>query len=101
MHHCDNPPCVRPDHLFIGTPADNMADKIGKGRAWRHPRRDLRHAVIRGEQLGRAAKLTTKQVEIIRARADSTTFAALAREYAVSPTQISAIVNRRSWKHVE
>lgn len=33
LHHCDNPPCVRPDHLFTGTQADNMRDKARKGRA--------------------------------------------------------------------
>ena len=36
-HHCDNPPCVRPDHLFIGTAADNNADCISKGRSVAHP----------------------------------------------------------------
>jgi hypothetical protein len=41
-HHCDNPPCVRPDHLFLGTDSTNAWDKVAKGRAPRgdaHPNR--------------------------------------------------------------
>ena len=33
LHHCDNPPCVRPDHLFVGSIADNQRDSYAKGRS--------------------------------------------------------------------
>ena len=42
LHRCDNPPCVRPDHLFIGTQLDNMLDKMSKGRGYEGDRHYLR-----------------------------------------------------------
>lgn len=48
LHHCDNPPCVRPDHLFLGTRGDNSQDMVAKGRGalqrpWAHPNEKKTH----------------------------------------------------------
>jgi hypothetical protein len=45
LHHCDNPPCVRPDHLFLGTAADNSHDMVRKGR-WAGTRAIQRKGVV-------------------------------------------------------
>lgn len=49
LHHCDNPKCVRPDHLFLGTQKDNMEDKVSKNRQYRPGQRfsgDVHHNAI-------------------------------------------------------
>jgi hypothetical protein len=86
LHRCDNPPCVNPDHLFLGTNADNMRDMAEKGRQ-----------DAAGESNGRA-KLTEADVHAIRA--DNRSPRAIAAEYGVSQNQISLIKNRKRWTHI-
>lgn len=93
-HRCDNRRCIRPDHLFLGTKGENAADRDQKGRT------------TRGEDITRA-KLTDDDVRQIRAE-----YAAragrrygrtrvLALRFGVDESCIYAIVNRRTWRHVD
>jgi len=58
LHHCDNPPCVNPDHLFLGNPKINAEDRVKKNRQAQGESLGL---LMRGENHGKA-KLTAKQV---------------------------------------
>jgi hypothetical protein len=89
LHRCDVRACVNPDHLFLGTLADNAADKVAKGRQ------------PRGEDVG-GVKLTADQVVEIRARyaAGGILQKQLAAEFGVAQTLISQIVSLKIWKHV-
>lgn len=90
-HKCDNPSCVRPDHLFLGTAADNVADMVAKRR----------HSAARGERSG-AAILTTGQVREIRRRlAEGSPCSELAAVYGVHRSTIHLIAKRRNWAHVK
>lgn len=90
-HTCDNPPCVNPAHLFLGTIKENAHDRDRKGRT--HP------GWVPGSRNG-GAKLTEAQVAEIRERASGATHKALALEFGVSRTLIGLIVNRKQWRHV-
>jgi hypothetical protein len=94
LHKCDNPPCVNPAHLFVGTHADNVHDKCKKGRA--------SFIAHKGEEHGRA-KLNDAQVRQIRERytAGGVTHRELAREYGVNQSVIGDIVRRELWRHVD
>lgn len=90
-HRCDNPPCVNPAHLFLGTHAENMADREAKGRG-RQPN---------GERNAKA-KLTADCIEpIIRCSRAGVDNAQLGRWFGVATQSIAAIVHRRTWRHVE
>lgn len=88
-HHCDNPICVNPNHLFIGDQLANYQDMVKKGKKRRH-------------QIGEkssVAKLNNKQVIEIRAlhglKNDE-----IGTMYGVSGSLISMIRNRRLWTHI-
>lgn len=93
-HKCDNPPCVRPDHLFLGTHRDNTLDSLAKGRACISNCKPQR-----GERNG-SAKLNDHIVGAIRLarEAHGYTFKVLSDMFGISPSQIANIIHRRSWK---
>lgn len=103
-HTCDNPPCCKPDHLFAGTQAQNLADMVSKGRSLtgnRNPSRTQPDKLQRGER-HHAAKLTTDDVIAIRHSYahGNTTERKLATEFGVSRPTIHVILCRRTWTHV-
>ena len=83
LHRCDNPPCVNPSHLFLGTNADNVADMNAKGR----------------QRPGLPRKLTPDQVREIRSSCLSPK--ELGRMYSVSVTLILRVLNRKTYKEVD
>lgn len=93
-HTCDNPICVRPSHLFLGTHRDNAIDCLTKGR---HPSQTGTHNVARG-QLHPCAKLTAEQVaEIRNTWSPGYGKGRLAKTYGVSLGAIKSILTGRSW----
>lgn len=84
-HSCDNPGCVNPEHLFLGTKSENNRDRDMKGR------------VAKGSQSGRS-KMTEEDVRnILR---DKRQNVVIAKEFGVDPSQISRIRSGERWKHV-
>jgi hypothetical protein len=91
-HHCDNPPCVNPKHLFLGTQLDNMRDKVAKGR--HHAPGPTNPA--KGGDNGRAV-LTQQDVDRLRSLEGTTSISALSREFGIGRTQVGRILRRESW----
>jgi DNA-binding XRE family transcriptional regulator len=109
-HRCDVPACVNPDHLWLGTPAENTADMVAKGRQAKGDRassRLHRHLRPRGERLSRklagernaSAVLTIEQVLSIREEyaAGGVSQSQLGAKYGVARGTIASITQGKSW----
>lgn len=90
LHHCDNPPCIRPDHLFLGTMLDNARDSISKGR-YHH------FGGFKGEEHPRA-KLTYERVAFIRS--SNLSLAALSVMFGVARQVIWNAKKGNTWKSI-
>lgn len=89
MHLCDNPSCVNPFHLSVGTVSDNNADRHLKGRS--------RGASHQGQN-NPMSKLTPDDIRYIRASAQPLTV--LASQYRIAFQTVSDIKRRKTWKHL-
>lgn len=91
-HHCDNPPCCNPSHLFLGTPADNAADMAVKGRS-------------RGLRTGTQNPKTKFSPETARAARvliqSGVSQREVARRLGVSRGTVQNIINGKAWRHVD
>lgn len=85
LHRCDNRACVRPDHLFLGTAADNAADRDAKGRGGR------------GSAMPRAVLTEPAVLAILQSREPQRVLAA---RYGVDQSAISKVRRRVSWRHI-
>ena len=94
LHHCDNPPCVNPAHLWLGSNADNVADKMAKGR---HngggPGKGVKHHF---------AKLTDSDVIAIRKlyATGEYSYIRLGAMFNTEMGNVGRIVRRDTWKHI-
>ena len=84
-HHCDNPICINPEHLFLGTPADNIRDRDEKGRASHQSTR----------------KLCPVSVRSIRRRVRSgETYAAIGASLGVGVSTVGNVIRGTAWSHI-
>jgi len=94
-HTCDTPACVRPSHLFLGTPADNNQDTHRKKRS---------RPATKGWLVGAAhpsAKLTDSDVRTIRERLTrGERVTAIAKMYGINSSLVSMIKSKQRWRHL-
>jgi len=91
LHHCDNPGCVNPKHLFLGTGKDNADDMDKKGR----------RVISRGEKNGNSIH-TEEFIKAVRAARENEGlgYKRLAKRFGLIPSYVRSIVLRHVWKHI-
>lgn len=127
LHRCDNPACVRPEHLFLGSRRDNALDMMSKGRqnfqrdpslrprgvthglvkdpskaarGARHSSRTKPEKILKGSDHGMSV-LTESDVREIRRLAGQVTHVDLARRFGVVKGTIGHVIRRSTWRHVK
>lgn len=120
LHHCDNPTCVRPDHLWIGTRAENNSDRDAKGRQVscrgnshysriypellrrgdNHPARLRPEALPRGERHGMSKLSIEKVIAMRRMRGGGCSYVEIGRCFGVTPTNVQMVCTGKTWRHV-
>lgn len=92
-HHCDNPPCVNSEHLFLGTQKDNMKDASNKKRVI-----GSKCSMNKGSENNQAKLTETQVVSIIK---DTRIHRKIAKDYKVNRSTISFIKRGDTWKHIK
>jgi hypothetical protein len=87
-HHCDNPPCTNPEHMFVGTRTDNNNDMVAKGRT------------THGERAYHGKLTAIQAVEIRKKRENGATVCDLSKEYGIATQNIYLLLQRKTWARV-
>ena len=89
-HHCDNPSCVRPGHLYLGTAQDNALDRSKRGRQQDQRGEKNPHAVLTASKVRRIRRLKSKGIWI----------AEIARRVDVPAANVHHVFHNKTWRHV-
>lgn len=88
LHTCDNPGCINPEHLFLGSNEDNVKDKMLKGRQ------------LKGEGIGNSKLKEKDIVNIRRLRLGGATLKSIANIYNISISNVWDVCKRNIWTHL-